>query len=164
MHFSTCYIYTVWNDTVPSRHPTLSPLLSPLQPQQVCTYQLVNVITINISVNILMVAVGQKYKDVCWKAKCNSPREMCSWFDHGTATALTTAHLVTFCCRHTNRETNKTQKGTKLTTQQCLHLPTENLHLFAKRFFGWQILNLFKAQISPQFSSSLRLINPSYIG
>jgi len=49
-HFPTCYIHTVRNDTVPSRHPTLYSLLYPLQLQQVCTNPLVNVI--NISVNM----------------------------------------------------------------------------------------------------------------
>ena len=104
--FSTRYIHTVRNDTVPSSHPTLSSLLYPLQPQQVCINQLVNVISINISVNILTVANRQKYKDVCWKAKRNSPKEMYSRFNHGTSMALTTAYFCNTVLQ-THQQRNK---------------------------------------------------------
>ena len=49
------------------------------------------------------------------------------------------------------------------TTQQCLYLPIESLHLFAKQLFG-QTLNLFWLQTNRKFSSSLHPNKMSYIG
>jgi len=110
------------------------------------------------------VTTAEKYKEVCWIKKHNSPREMWKWFIHGTSMALT---LVNFCnillqnCKQTNKQTKHRRAKT---TQQCLYLPAESLHLFAKCLFGGQTLNLFRLHTNQKFSSSLHLIKMSYIG
>jgi hypothetical protein len=94
--------------------------------------------------------------------KVNSPGERCNWFNHGISMALTIEYFCNILLQTYQKRNTQNTEGYK--PHKCLHLPIENLHLFTKRFFGGHILNLLKVQISPQFSSSLRLISPSYIG
>jgi hypothetical protein len=63
--------------------------------------------------------------------------------------ALTLAHFYILLqnCKQTKHRRAKT-------TQQCLYLPTESLHLFAKRLFGGQTLDLFRLHKSKFFKFS----------
>jgi hypothetical protein len=107
------------------------------------------------------VTTAEKYKEVCWIRNHNSPTEMWRWFIHGTSMAMTLANFCNILLQNC-KQTNKHRRAK--TTQQCLYLPTESSHLFAKRLFGGQTLNLFRLHTNQKFSSSLRLIKMSYIG
>jgi hypothetical protein len=61
------------------------------------------------------VTTAEKYKEVHWIRKHNSPREMWRWFIHGTSMALTWAHFCNISLQNC-KQTNKTQKGKNHTT------------------------------------------------
>jgi hypothetical protein len=58
---------------------------------------------------------AEKYKEVCWIRKHNSPREMWRWFIHGTSMTLTLANFCNILLQNC-KQTNKAQKGKNQTT------------------------------------------------
>jgi len=107
------------------------------------------------------VTSAEKYKEVCWIRKHNSPRDVWRWFIHGTSMALIVAHFCNFFFAklHTKKQNTEGQKphNSVYTYLFKVYISLQNIYLVDKPWIcsGYRQI---------KFSSSLCLNKMSYIG